>query len=90
MTGTYGVVSGDRWTVCRVGASDAWFSSDKSGQYKLHDICKRYGYSKGADKWGGNFGTVCGYFRRPGYEYYNGGGLAGSILRYSVHWRCAR
>lgn len=85
--GSYGVISGNNWTVCRADSSSAWVAANTSGTYNAHAICQQWGYA-GATSQGGTCGTVCGYCGTSGREYYDGGGGSLSSIRYTVHWKC--
>lgn len=85
--GSYGVISGNPWIVCRADAGSAWIAANNRGEYYLNDICRHLGYGR-ADAWGGTCGTVCGRCGVAGLESYDGNGLSGDILRFTVHWRC--
>ncbi|MFT7520040.1 MAG: hypothetical protein ACI9MC_002184 [Kiritimatiellia bacterium] len=86
-TGSFGVISGNPWKVCRADPSSAWFAANSAGTYQPDRICAEYGYSK-ATAWGGTCGTVCGYCGRAGDEKYDGGGGNGTELKVTVHWKC--
>lgn len=92
LSGGWGVLAGDDWTVCRADASTAWVASEGSGSYNIDDICEHFGYA-GADKKGGHCGTVCGYCGTAGLEKYDEmTGTRGCRGDYcgTVQWRCAR
>jgi hypothetical protein len=87
--GTAGRISGNNWKVCRADTKTAWVAANTGGKYDTIKACKALGYT-GANAKGGTCGTVCGYCRTAGREYYDGGGGAYTSLGTTVHWRCYR
>ena len=86
------------WIVCSASPSSAWISANSEGTYHARDICQSFGY-KGVDKFGGTFGSVCGYDEidasctNPGSMFFDGAGLDSGTkkdptLSFTVHWTC--
>gem|GEM_PF-2776137 len=90
-TGDTGVADGADWEVCRADEDTVWVSGGVGGgTYDTTTVCQALGYL-GADMFGGNCNTVCGYCGTVGNEQYDGAGAGfPNMYHNTVNWRCTR